>query len=235
MKLSEIMNQLAFGELSQLALTGENGTGILEEKYPIIIASINLALTKLHTRFSLKSQEVMVQLYEGIDTYYLQDKFAISNTESTELIKYIVDTSANPFKEVVLLVEQVVNEEGDTLYLNNSQEEYSVFTPTFDSIQIPFISEENTISVLFRADHEKIDINSVDIDNIDVKIPTSHLEPLLYFVASRIHSSTPDLNGNSESNVYLSKYEAACQQLENTGLDIKDDPTNYRLHINGWV
>ena len=61
MKLSEIFNALASGELANLHLADSANT-IFDEKKEIVLRSINLGLTDLYTRFYLKrkTKELLV-------------------------------------------------------------------------------------------------------------------------------------------------------------------------------
>jgi len=68
-----------------------------------------------------------------------------------------------------------------------------------------------------------------------VQLPDSHLEALLFFVASRVNNPIGMTNEFNAGNSYAAKFEAACQALEEQGLQVDQDSQNTRLHRGGWV
>ena len=68
------------------------------------------------------------------------------------------------------------------------------------------------------------------------RVPDSHLEPLLLFVASR--ATTPMGVGQFEGlagNNYYAKYEKACHDIETMNLQVDQGSQNTRLESKGWV
>jgi len=235
MYLSEIFDQLTQGELSSLFLGKTDETGIQISDYPKIVPHINLAVTELHKRFSLRVDEVSIQQYDQIQKYYLQSKFAQTNTDSSEPIKYIVDSQYAPFNGNVLRIEKVIDELGRELFINESDEYWSVHTPSFDCVQVPYPEKENQMLVTYRADVEsKILIPGLDPKRAWVAIPTHLLEALLYYVASRVFSAV-NTDGMNEGNTYLAKFEKSVLKAQELGLDVEDNTNNVKLDDNGWV
>lgn len=236
MLLSEIFDQLTYGELSSVAMGGRGASGIIENDFPMIINHINLGLTEIHKRLDLRREELIVQQYDQIQQYYLEPRFAVSNVESSEPIKYITDSEENPFLGNVLRVERIINEDGQELYVNDENQYCTVWTPTYNSIQVPLPAKENSMCVTYRANHRMIDPSSTSIKNTEIHLPHSHLEALLYYVAARILPSIPTLDpNNNESANYLAKFEASIMKLQEIGLTNKNNPSNHRLCVNGWV
>jgi hypothetical protein len=92
-----------------------------------------------------------------------------------------------------------------------------------------------SLCVLYRANHPKLSTGNVDPSTVEVDIPETHLEALLYFIAARVHSSIPDINGNTESSIFEFKYEQSCQRLITEGVEIRDNNSIDKLRSNGWV
>jgi hypothetical protein len=90
---------------------------------------------------------------------------------------------------------------------------------------------------VYRANHPIIvqGIGLFEPDRIDVELPYSHLEALLFYVASRVHTPTGMTNETNMGNTYYQKYEASCQQLEVSNLRVDQGSQNSRLYRNGWV
>ena len=249
MLLSEVFEQLTYGELSQLAIGGAEAGAIQEKNYSAIIASINLGLTALYKRFPLKEDTFQVQLQANKLTYPLAKAYALSNTASTEPVKYILDTES-PFIGNIHKVERVYADTGYELKLNDHDDEYSLFTPSVNVIKVPAaivaknfdlpeLLKTDKLSVVFRANHPIIPTGDdvPDPTEYELELPYSHLEPLLLFVASRLHNplgmnpNTPVHTGNN----YAAKYEAACQLLEKFNLRVDQGSQPDRLTQNGWV
>lgn len=234
MRLSTIFDQLTYGELSSLALGGIGNSGILEKHYPKVIANINLGLTELHKRFILKTSEVMVQQADHIQNYELHSRFAETNELSLEPVKYIMDSVYKPFQDDVLKIEQIYTEIGQEVCLNNLKEPCSYFTPSYNVVQVPAPDVANAMLVIYRADHVRIELRDQDPSMIEVDLPSTHLEALLFYVASRIHSGLSG-EGIQEGNNYLAKFEASCRKIEELSIMNKDNTTNTKLEDSGWV
>jgi len=242
MTLQEIFDQLAYGELSQLYVSGDSTTeGMREADKPRMIAHIQLALTALHKRFLLKEGHFTIPLTAGKSTYVLKSAFAQSNTESAEPIKYIDDTE-RPFKDDLLKVERVIDNFGNELTLNKVGDPLALRTPSFNTLVVPDFKElpeearPSSLKIYYRADHPKINpiIGQYVSFTEEVDLPITHLEPLLYFVASRVMNPVGISGEFHEGNNYAAKYEQACQVLEMQGFEIDDGGERTRFESNGW-
>lgn len=220
MKLSEIFNHLSNGELSQLAM-GQLVVGEVQDKYQsYLISSINLGLTALHKRFFLKEGEIEFELSSAGTIYNLQ-------------------------QDDIHKVEKVFTAKGRELSLNNSADPYSCFTPSMGVLRVPdaFIYAQDTLpdelkttmlKVVYRANHPIIgEVN--DPEKYTVDLPYSHLEALLYFVASRVHNPIGMVNEFNAGNSWANKYEVECARLEGQGNYIDTQSGNTKLYQKGFV
>jgi len=262
MLLSELLDQLTQGELSQLKMGGRDSVGIKACDYPKIIPHINLGLTELYKRFNLKNSEVVVQQYDQIQTYYLDISYSetyrdnlntlaandpTGNSKTAEETHpgrkyYIMDSVYQPFTGNVLKIEAVHNEQGEELYLNQdrsyfigSDKYWAVSTPSYNTVQVPYPEKENQMIITYRADHDPIIIGTDGkINDVNIPISPSYLEALLLYIAARVYTNLSSNEGN-EGNNYTAKFEASIKQLEQLSLFNKDATQNYKLEINGWV
>ena len=220
MKLADIFSHLSSGELSQLALGQQSYGETLEKNYPALISSINLGLTALHKRFYLKEGQLKFVLAGEGTTYDLE-------------------------RDDILKIEQVFTLEGKELGVNDLTDPYSCFTPSMGSLTVPEVlinkgpnlPEELITSVLrvvYRANHGVIPLE-VDPNTYEVGLPYSHLEALLYYVASRVHNPIGMINEFHSGNSWAAKYEAECQKLELQNIRIDQTHFSTRLSDNGWV
>jgi hypothetical protein len=237
MKLSDIFSLLSTGEFSNLYMGGDANDGIPTAEYPTVVNHINLALTDLHTRFPLKEKEVIIQQYENITMYKLHSDYAESNTSSTKDPKYIKDSADSPFLDDILRIERAYKENGDEVSLNDYGVANSWYTPSWDTLQIPFPVSTNTANLIFRATHPVL-VGTTEIvpTTVEVDLPYSFVNALLMFVASRQFAGKPNQDTQALSMAYYQKYELACTQLEKYNVANDSDAiTNNKLEINGWV
>lgn len=234
MFLSDIFTALETGELSQIFLGDRENGGIEPCDYPKVVSYINLGLTSLYKRFPLKIGDVVIRLHDEIQTYYLDPKYAVMNVDSTERIKYIHDSEFELFKGGVNKIEEVFNELGETLFLNDMTEYWSVFTPTYNSIQVPWPDKANQLTVQYRADHDNILLPGLDPETEEVHLPYAYLEALLNFVGARAYTAM-NADQDSEGNNYATKYEQSCALITDLNLMNSDNTTNTKLDRAGWV
>jgi len=251
MLLSDIFQQLQQGELSNLSMGNRDERGIRPCDYNKILPHINLGLTELYKRFNLKNNEVVVQQYDHIQTYHLDSRYAQTSIPNPitiplgglEISKYyIMDSIYQPFTDDVLRIEAIHNELGEELYINQDRSYYkgsdkywSVNTPAYNTIQVPYPENENQMIVTYRACHVPIVMDeSSNLSRIHVPISQSYLEPLLMYVASRVYTNLGTNEGN-EGNNYTAKYEASMQRITELNLKNNEDTFNIKLAENGWV
>ncbi len=234
MLLSELFEQLQYGELAEMSFGNTEGNTIISSDYPKIIPHVNLGITELYKRFPLKLTELTVQQYEQLNLYHLKSKYAVTNTSSSEPIKYIIDTEYQPFNDDLLQIESIYDEDGKLLYLNDDTQFWSIHTPAYNTIQVPEPENENALAVIYKANHERILIPNLDPETEEVNIPSYLLEALLLFIASRAYASY-NSDTNNMSNNYMVKFENSCKKVEELGLINKDSNINERLWRNGWL
>lgn len=236
MKLKEIFDQLTYGELSQMELGGmhNDSPGIEPSRYPMIINHINLGLNALYQRFPLKENSVKVELLPGVYTYTLNGDFS--------------ENSTSDFQNDLIKVERVYTDTGRELGLNDENDSLAIITPSLQSIRVPeaIVNQSHdlpkellakSLRVVYRASHPMLSTTgTINPANIEVELPYSHLEALLYFVASRLHNPIGMTNEFHAGNSYAAKYEMVCQRLE--AQNIRADQFNLsssRLERGGWV
>jgi hypothetical protein len=217
-------------------------------------------MTELHKRFPINIEEVIIRQYDHISDYPLIKKYAASNKESEETYKFIHDTVFEPFKDNVLKIEQVYNELGVEIPLNEEvdfgeREAYGDIwyepymgrlpgnhgfqvarTPAFNVLQIlPHPIEGNNLLIKYRAANKPI-ILSDDIipGEVEIDVPLAMLEPLLLYVGGRMYSNMHGDNPNSGMG-YIQHFELSCQKIEDLNLFNKGNVTNTKLERAGWV
>jgi hypothetical protein len=249
MKLQEVFDQLSSGEFEQLSIGGAAAGVIDSSNYARLLGHINLGLTAIFKRFTLKEGRLVLAPQDNQTDYTISSAFAVNGRRTTEPVRYLLDSTADPFVDDILKIEKVLTDSGCVLGLNDHSDCFSCFTPTATSLRIPKILVDGTINLppklvtenltlIYRANHPKIvmPVGYFDPNRVELQLPYTHLEPLLFFVAARV--TTPrglaQMEGQS-ANAYLTKYEHACAVLENQGYQVDQGAGNTRLCRNGWV
>ena len=218
MKLSDIFDALAYGELSGLSVV-EDGA-ISPDKYSMVINSINMGLNALATRFSLRKETLVLKTRPDLRVYNLDHAYTASSGSANA---YILDTVSEPFDHRLLEVLSVKDKDdnevlGDRLI--------KVATDILRTAE----SEDAEYTVKYSAMLKPVPNNSqnpnFDASLIEVELPYAYLNALLYFIASRHYS--PVLTGldgtrTSLDMSYYQRYEAACLLLVNQGIDVEED------------
>lgn len=238
MLLSEILDQLAQGELS--TLSGEHDDhedGAMDYgSYDTIIPHINLGLTALHARFPLQTGQVTIQQFQDVSKYYIDPAYtAAKNSGNVTINYYIVDSEADPYPNNIIKIERVVDELGEEFPLNKAGDPESLWMPQFDCLTVPFPANNIAMVVHYRANHVKISNEDLDPATTQVTLPQAYLRCLLLYVAARVHASVPSLEGTNNGAMYEAKYERACLDLENQGIMHKEEAPETKFQARGFV
>lgn len=232
MTLSDIFDQLAYGEFNKIFL-GESGA-IPQASWNRIITHINLGLTELYKRFDLKQVELPIEVVAGTLDYDLK--------------------GAGDFIEIM----HVFNSDNVEIPLNNRvtsiSKEWGAAQPIVDRVHtnIPSVLSVNpqmlpqVLTVVYKAGHVAIpkiadnELDGFDLTSVAIELPVTYLEALLYFIASRIFNpmdqgSIQNRQPFHSGNNYYSKYEAACAQLMTKGLDISEKLDTGLFQRKGFI
>jgi hypothetical protein len=244
MTLQEIFTHLAAGPLSQLSIGGQGAGVINEANQAKVIPHIDLALKALYKRFALKEGRVLLQPVADQETYYIVRKYAVT-ANAPVANRYLKDTAAAPFKGDVLKIERVLTDASEALALNVEGDRYAAHTPTANALQLPLdvVNQVDSLpdwlkttqlQLVYRAGHARLEVDA-DLESDLVQLPDTHLEPLLYFVASGLHMPTGMSAQEKAGNPYMVQYELACQALENQGYQKDQSAGRDLLHERGFV
>jgi hypothetical protein len=236
MNLQDVFDQLSYGELSQLFVGTGNAGEIPVDRRKKIAASVSLGLTELYKRFLLKEKRVKVAYDKTRSTYVLHSDYAETNTRSVAPVKYIMDTDS-PFTDDVLQIERVYLDNGTELRLNSLDAEDSVRLTATNMFLAPSTLETEYLEVVYRANHPALNPIYVEAlpSNVEIELPITHLEPLLLYVASRVHTPVGMNNEFHDGNNYAAKFEVACQRLDQLNMRVDTVGHNTRFEDNGWV
>lgn len=240
--LQDLLEDLTYGEFSQLNIgnfiPGEHENEPDPSAYAQLCSWINRALRAIYSEFWLASEEIEIQLHEEIGTYVISTDYTV--TQGTQPTLYIIDSVSAPYLGTLLKIESVYDEEGNELPLNDDDnvdeagDPFSLYTPTYRELQVPWPNDYNTLAVQFRATHPPVKYSSgMDPTAIELKIPQALYEAVMFYVASKGFSS---LGGDAlgDAAQYFQMYENEVTRVRKNGLYIQTEPSNSRFENNGW-
>lgn len=224
MKLIELLDELAMGELSNMAFAK---TGAIDlAAHPRVITSINVALNDIFSRVALAEKEVLVETLDWKQVYFIRKEHARMNQESTEL-KYILDTPTNPFTGDLVKVLGVCNEVGDPLPVNDAEQWASVFIPAFDTIQFNHPGAQQVFSVQYQALHPKLVTAGAGYLEQEVRVPSVLMDMVKLKTAANILAPM----GGQEHSLKAQALEAAYEG-RHLSLVLKNDVGDTGINTN---
>lgn len=236
--LSDLYIDLSQQELSNTAIGGDGAGVIREQDRGKIVGYANEALLRLHSRFILKQGEVLVKMFEHITQYHLTKKYAQSQQEpEAEGFFYIQDLTGEPFEEDVIKILEVWGSGGFQYPLNDPEDRWSLYTPKFNLLQVPYPVVGNALSVVYQAKHHelKVDAGDDELGSI-VDIPDVLYGALTAFIAYKAFSHMNTQESTAKSQEHLATYEAICAEaIDRDLVNTSISSTNTSFEKRGFV
>jgi hypothetical protein len=205
---------MTVGDILDDAKYGELQQLSVKDNDKLIISYINLALLELYKRFHLRTDEQLVTL-SAAQTIYTLDPAPIT-------ILGVYDEKGNEYS---------INDENDAL---------SVFTVSYNKLQIPNPVDGAVVYVIYEAEPDVLtyagtgNVADTSTRNQPVPIPASLREALLHYIGYRGHGS---VNGaiNAENNTHYMRFEASCAKADELNLVTRDDLVSPDIITLGYV
>ena len=231
MLVSDLFQTLSFGELSNLSMSSGGGGTIADSKKPQVLQFINAALLRLHSRFVLRENSLILQQDTTIRNYRLSSKFAVTAVSPpTGQVQFIIDTVDAPFTDDVIKVLVAFDEFGCELPINDSDDCRSIFTPSPYVVQVPSPIGGLKLGIGYQAKHPKL---TAYTDTID--LPETLIDALTAYVGYLAYCGVAGDGGTAKSQEFLALYEARCAEVTQMDLvNSSSSTTNTRFHKGGW-
>lgn len=224
MLLTTILSQARSAELKSLSPKDKTDE--------VIIGYINLALIALYSRFFIKAQEVLIALQTGKTLYSLDGTDVDVTVQGQPIVTDSFMAIINAF-----------NEAGNELPINDTNRLDGIFTPSFDTIQVPYSTTGAFIAIIYRENPPMLDpavlcdaAGALDVANAltNVYIPPQLLEPLLHYVGYRAHGSVAGAM-KDENNTHYMRYMASCRDIEDFGTISLTNLQSMNVEDKGFV
>lgn len=233
MNIAQLFKDLSYGELSNLSLANE-GNGSIEEAYqPKIILAANEGLLRLHTKFLLKENELLLGMVAGITMYQLLRRFAESTLPVVEVHRYIKDTVLKPFTEDIIKIISVHNSIGFELPINDIDSPISVHSPQAHLLQVPVVEDGKLLSVLYQASHAELLVNT---PTQEIVLPPVLIGSLLSYISYKVFSQMGTAEATAKAQEHYYNYELICQDVIDRELvSTSGLASSTRFDKRGWA
>lgn len=209
-------------EFIQLAREGElkNISAGSPENLSEVVGYLNLGLIELYKRFPLNVKE-----------HVIEDTTEVLHTLPSDVLQVV---------EAYGLVEGSSGEDIVTeIAINEGFEDGSIFLPSYNTVQIPYMVEGTVISLLYHAAPQYVtytdDGGDITYAPETLRIPLQLVEALLNYVGYRAHGSM-NSDINAETTTHYKRFEVSCSRVEQLGLYVFNGmTTKNRLYDRGFV
>lgn len=238
MNVQECLDHLAVSELSNSGWINED-TGTFDEKdAKKIIALMNEALLRLYTKYILKEEAIFVELQANKTTYILTSDHISQGFDcpdhpgQPDYNKYIRPMAGKPFCDDIIKILTVTLPNGNQLPLNNPSEPFSVYTPSFNVLQVPTPFSHGVLAVSYQAKHFTLDYEHLDRE---LELPETLYGAFFAYVAYLAYGNinTQEAVGNSQKYLVLFNDILTDNFLMDT-LNQTISQTNTKFQMNGW-
>jgi hypothetical protein len=215
MDLASMYRDLSQGVLRNVA-QANNGSGEISVNFrPTLVMHINEGLNKLHTKFLLRENDLILQLYADVTNYHLLKRFAQYAgaefpPENYEERRYILDLPDEPFKEDVAQIMTVFNMNGQPVPLNDEFDHRSVFTPQQQILQVPNPVNGTVLSIGYQALHPKL---SHEDENAFIHLPEHLLDALKAYVGYKVFSDMNQKDARERAIELMTIFESTCDEI----------------------
>lgn len=236
--LQEIFDDLAYGELANMAIGNSSVGSITPDKYPKIVSLINTGLNALYTRFCIKKKELVLYQRTGISTYYLRiDHLGDPRAGYEE--QYIDELVEDPPDNDIIKILEAYDDSGNEIAINQANRPNDIFMPAQDIIQIKPRDPLIIIFLVYQAAYPRIIIGEeFDPKNVALFFPRYLKEALLSFIAARLFvgkSSQITEGQQNPTNTFRYQYEIECNKIEKGFLIPELQEEDNHFQNSGWV
>lgn len=232
--VTQILQNLTFGELSQYAVGNAAGGIVAEAEIPKVMSAINRGVNQLQLDMGLHENTVIIRLREGTHTYLLDSKHSMIT--GTESVLYIDDSVDQPFEDDVLRIRQIMNKYGQPHPINVKDDVNTLYTPTHKTIQNPFAVEDEVMAVVYTRFTKPQEISTyVEADVTYLPLPDYMLHALYQYVASRMTAGITTQQEISDSQVWMQEYTKSVAAMKFDPQLAAQEHTNTKLHDRGYV
>jgi len=205
MVVQDIVDLARYSELSSVAIKNDTTA---------IVSFINMGMIELYKRFSLKTEEHIVELEAGQTIYDLPTDFMYAMSAYKE-----VDVSSIKSNQDVAI--------------NDEDEPYSIFFPNHKEVQIPDAISGDFISIIYVAKPVRYTATNL---LAELDLPDTLVDCLLHYLGYRAHLGVRG-DSQAENNAHYTRFERSVSKAKELGVCPSTDSYRMveRLGARGFV
>lgn len=209
MTVQDFLTLVRYSELNNIAI-GSN--------VDAVITFTNLGLIELYTRFPIKVEECVIELFEGVTSYEMPSNFmyplkAYDETPSTS------------------------TETRTPITIGDESDPYSIFFPDWDTVQVPVVANNSYISIIYVSTPTPL-VNTPEGLASKLEIPDALVDALASYVGYRGHLGVRG-DGQAENNAHWIRFDRNCKKALELGVACPSDAWELwdksRLYSKGFV
>ena len=208
-------------EFIQLLRDGElkNVSAGMPENLSEVLGHLNLGLIELYKRFPLNTKEHII--------------------ESSTGVTHILPNDCLQVVEAYGLLSGRTNDSVVEVPINEPSEDYSIFLPSYNTVQIPYKGNSVIISLLYHAAPPYVSYTENEGEIVyspkELPIPLQLVEALLNYVGYRAHGAM-NSDINAETTTHYKRFENSCKRVQQLGLYVVNSTAaKNRLYDKGFV
>lgn len=232
MDIDEFIENISLGELSNLYIGLEGQVELHPQNRKKLLNYMNQGLKAISSRFPILKKELIIRGQDHIALYHLRPEYSMSC--GTAKVRYIDDRHCDPYKGDLIKILSVYNEIGMEFPLNDLSKNESLFTPSWDTLQITHAVLNQGYSVIYQALYPKM-------EDIEGGCRTFHLPPLLEealvnFVAGKVYSHMNGQENKATSQEFMGVFEQKCAETAEFDLAATSAvSTNHKSSERGFI
>jgi len=235
MNLQDFYKKLANGRLSNTAMVeGIDPVTIKAVHQPKVTDAINEGLVRLYTRFILNEKDVVIGLKDYITSYRLNSLYSESLAPQVGVpYSYILDGGGPVFSDDVIKILYVYDHDGYEMPLNDTTYYKYIFTPRFDTVQVPTPITGEVINVIYQAKH----ITLTSLEPLEkIILPDTLYGALEAYVAHLLFADINSDDAKFKSEKQLARYEEICADVRLTdAVSSTTIQSNTKFINRGWI
>lgn len=236
--LQNLFDDLAHGELANMAVGRSQTTLISPDKYPRIVSLVNAGILAIHTELSLKEKTLNIHQRLDITDYYLRaDHVGDPNGGDPQI--YIDGTGVDPVDGDIIQLISAEDDLGELVYLNDGNYPDHLFTPQQDVVRMTIGDTLKVITITYKATLPPIQVvEGFNPITINIEAPSFITAALTNHISARLFTGTASqaIEGQPHPNsTFQYRYYQEIESIKRNFLAPELNPGNERFEKDGWV
>lgn len=234
MNVTQFLARLSYGPLSNISMSNDGSGVIAVGKHPALIQHINDGLLRLHTKFILIENELVIEQREDVTSYIIDKAYSVSQA-AVPPNDYIRDTVELPYTNDLIKILSVWETGATQLPLNDANHDDSLYTPKFNVLQVPDPVVGAPLYVLYQARHVELASSGAGYLDQLINLPDVLIEGLEAFVAYKVYQGMNGQEHAVKAADYLTTFDRIC--VEVTAKDLVNSSmsnTNTKFEQRGF-